>query len=220
MNDAELDKRIDALVSQMKERINLAIGVAADETHSFEEGEAILREVLDALKRYECHDVAADQLVNFSKVAYFRGNCRKTLALAREAAETARSAQTKRETESSLRQTAYRLLELSIDAAPDAPEARLVTELEQVLTPEDYCKALRKSAAAVTKTEEGESRSEITGFVHRLSLELLRQGLRQEKLGNTDAAKLLLRQTLPFLNPKRAELVSKELEKLENLSHE
>ncbi len=179
MKDAGYDQKAEAMIAQMKERVNLAIATAVDERHSLEEGEAILREVLDALMFYNSADIAAEQMVNFSKVALFRGGYRMALSMAREAVETAASEQARAKSADNLHGLAYSLLERSLRLPQEDPEAQVVRELEQVLTPEDYCGALRRTAAAVSAAGSGEERSRMAEFVRSLSLEVLRQGLRQ-----------------------------------------
>ncbi len=220
MNEAEFNRAAETMIGQMKERVNLAIATAVDEKHSLEEAETILREVVDALKYYDSADIAADQLVNFSKVAFFRGDYRRALALAREAAETGVSERNRTQAAENLHSLAYSLLERAICLPTDDPEADVLGELDQVLTPADYCGALRRAAAAAAGAEDEEAKRGLAGFVRELSLEVLRQGLRAEKRGDNKAAGTLLRQALPFLNPKRAAVVKKELEKLEAMDHE
>lgn len=220
MNEAEFNRVAEALISQMKERVNLAIATAVDEKHSLEEGEAIFREVVDALKYYDSADIAADQLVNFSKVAFFRGGYRRALALAMEAAETAVSERNRIQAEDNLHSLAYSLLERAICLPAEDPEAEVLRELDQVLTPSDYCGALRRAAAAASGAVDEEAKRGLAGFVREFSLEVLRQGLRAERRGDNEAAGMLLRQALPFLNSKRAAVVKKELEKLEAMDHE
>lgn len=214
MSGEDYSRQVEAIVGQMKERINLAIGIAADEKHTFEEGEKIFREVLAALEQYECYDIAADQLVNFSKVAYFRGMGGKALALAGEAAGKAVSESTKTAAGANLYGMAYKLLEVVLSLPADAPDAALLAEIEQILAPDDYIRALRKTAASA-RAADSEKRKSMADFARRLSMEVLRQGIRYEKMGDNKEAARLLREALPFLNPKRAAVVQKELERLE-----
>lgn len=218
MNDKEWDSKLKTLVQQMKERINLAIATAVDEQREFEEGEAILREVLAALEFYECYDIISEQLVNFSKVAYYRGKYSKALSFAQEAVEKGKSDKTKSSSQTNLHDIAYRLLEDALRLHSDNSGAGFYAELEQVLTPDDYCKALRKTAEAITKAKDENERGKMEEFTRNLSLEVLRQGIRQEKMGDNETAKRLFRQTLPFLNSKRAAVVKQEIEKLESLN--
>ena len=220
MNEAEFNRTAEALIGQMKERVNLAIATAVDEKHSLEEAEAILREVIDALKFYDSADIAADQLVNFSKVAFFRGGYSRALALAREAAVTGVSERNRVLAADNLHKLAYSLLERVLCLPREDPETELLEELDQILTPADYCSALRRAAATAAGTGDEEAKRGLAGFVRELSLEVLRQGLRAEKRGDNEAARMLLRQALPFLNPKRAAVVAKALEKLEVMDHE
>lgn len=214
MSGTDFSKQVEVIVGHMKERINLAIGIAADEKHTFGEGEKIFREVLAALEQYQCCDIAADQLVNFSKVACFRGEWSKALVLAEEAVEKAVSGKAKADANANLHGMACLLLENVLSLPVDAPEAALLAEIEQILTPDEYTGALRKTAAAV-RNADSEKRKRMVDFAHRLSMEVLRQGIRQEKMGNKNAAEELFRGALPFLNSKRAAVVQKELEKLE-----
>ena len=67
----EFELRINEIVKQLRERFNLAIAQAVDEKKTFEDGEAIFSDTLAVLDYYNCFDLESDQLVNFSKVAFF-----------------------------------------------------------------------------------------------------------------------------------------------------
>ena len=66
------DEQIELIVKQLIEKINTAISFALDESKSFEQAELIFNEAITVLVYYQCGDTAAEQLINFSKIAYFR----------------------------------------------------------------------------------------------------------------------------------------------------
>ena len=93
-------------------------------------------------------------------------------------------------------------------------------EIQNFLLPQDYCFALQKAYEATSRIKTKDDQIFIKGVLSKLSLEILRQGLRQEKNNNYADALLLLKTDLPFLNHKRAEIISNEIKKLENKINE
>ena len=215
MENAKLTEQLQLIVHQMMERFNLVTAMALDEKYHFEDAEKQFKELIMILETYRCYDLAADQMMNFSKVAFFREQYYKALQYAEAAAAKGTSSEKTTEAESSLHDMAYKILEISVQAPKDSEEARLISEVEKHLTSEDYCNALENVRRSIEMAASEEASNNVKAFARLLSLEVLRQGLRQEKLCNWTEALKLLRCVCPFLNEKRAMLVKKEIKKLE-----
>lgn len=210
MGESGLDKQVAVIVDQLAEQFNLAISVAVDEKRTFEQGESIFREAVAVLDYYSCGEIAAEQMVNFSKVAFFRKQYDKALYYAVEAADRGRQSAA-----DNLHAMAFRLFELVLVESSETIRGVDFEDLQDVLVPEDYCRALQNvyRAARQTKTEEG--RQFLAGVLKKLTHEVTRQGLRREKNGDVHGALLLQKTVLPFLNPKRAAVIAAEIKKLE-----
>ena len=213
------DEQVELIVKQLIEKINTAISFALDESKSFEQAESIFNEAITVLEYYQCGDTAAEQLINFSKIAYFRKECRKGLLFASDAVEKSASEEMRNKALDNVHNMAFKLLEYIL-VNENSSDCISFDDIQGFITPQDYCLALQNAYDAKTRIKTKEDQTFLTGVLTKLSLEMLRQGLRQEKNKNYVDALLLLRTVLPFLNPKRAELVSKEIEKLEKLNHE
>lgn len=213
------DEQVELIVKQLIEKINTAISFALDESKSFEQAELIFNEAITVLVYYQCGDTAAEQLINFSKIAYFRKECRKALLFASDAVEKSTSEEMRNKALDNIHNMAFKLLEYIL-INENSKECITFEDVQGFIMPQDYCLALQNAYDAKTRIKTKEDQTFLTGVLTKLSLEMLRQGLRQEKNKNYVDALLLLRTVLPFLNPKRAELVSKEIEKLEKLNHE
>lgn len=213
------DEQVELIVKQLIEKINTAISFALDESKSFEQAESIFNEAITVLEYYQCGDTAAEQLINFSKIAYFRKECRKGLLFASDAVEKSASEEMRNKALDNVHNMAFKLLEYIL-VNENSSDCISFDDIQDFITPQDYCLALQNAYEAKTRIKTKEDQTFLTGVLTKLSLEMLRQGLRQEKNKNYMDALLLLKTVLPFLNPKRAELVSKEIEKLEKLNHE
>jgi hypothetical protein len=213
------DEQVELIVKQLIEKINTAISFALDESKSFEQAELIFNEAITVLVYYQCGDTAAEQLINFSKIAYFRKECRKGLLFASDAVEKSASEEMRNKALDNVHNMAFKLLEYIL-VNENSSDCISFDDIQGFITPQDYCLALQNAYEAKTRIKTKEDQTFLTGVLTKLSLEMLRQGLRQEKNKNYMEALLLLKTVLPFLNPKRAELVSKEIEKLEKLNHE
>lgn len=219
MNPAKFDEQIELIVKQLTEKINMAISFAVDESKTFEQAEAIFNEAITVLEYYQCGDIAAEQLINFSKVAYFRKECRKALVLASDAVEKSSSDNVREKALDNVHNMAFKLLEYII--VNDDDKINIAFEdVQGFIMPQDYCMALQKAYEATSRIKTKEDQVFITGVLSKLSLEVLRQGLRQEKNNNYADALLLLKAVRPFLNPKRTEIVCREIEKLECMNNE
>ena len=210
MGESGLDKQVAAIVDQLAEQFNLAISVAVDENRTFEQGESIFREAVAVLDYYSCGEIAAEQTVNFSNLAFFRKQYDKALYYAAEAAD--RGGQSAAD---NLHAMAFRLFELVLVESAETMRGVDFEDLQDILIPEDYCLALQNvyRSARQTKTEEG--RQFLAGVLKKLTHEVTRQGLRREKNGDVRGALLLQKTVLPFLNPKRAAVIAAEIKKLE-----
>lgn len=212
------DEQIELIVKQLTEKINMAISFALDETKTFEQAESIFKEAVTVLEYYHCGDTAAEQLINFSKIAYFRKECRKALLYASDAVEKSVSENVRNKSLANIHDMSFKLLEFIL-VNEDNKINVTFDDVQEFITPDDYCLALRKAYEATSRIKTKDDQQFLTGVLWKLSLEVLRQGLRQEKKKNYADALILLKATLPFLNSKRSEVVSKEIEKLERVNN-
>lgn len=212
------DEQIELIVKQLTEKINMAISFALDETKTFEQAESIFKEAVTVLEYYHCGDTAAEQLINFSKIAYFRKECRKALLYASDAVEKSVSENVRNKSLANIHDMSFKLLEFIL-VNEDNKINVTFDDVQEFITPDDYCLALQKAYEATSRIKTKDDQQFLTGVLWKLSLEVLRQGLRQEKKKNYADALILLKATLPFLNSKRSEVVSKEIEKLERVNN-
>ncbi|SHK67749.1 hypothetical protein [Fibrobacter sp. UWH4] len=213
------DEQIEMIVKQLTEKINMAISFALDETKTFEQAESIFKEAITVLEYYQCGDTAAEQLMNFSKVAYFRKECRKALLFASDAVEKCISDDMRNKALDNVHSMAFKLLEFILVNENDKMKVTF-EDVQGFIMPQDYCLALQKAYEATDRIKTKDDQTFLTSVLTKLSLEVLKQGLRREKNGDYADALMLLKAVLPFLNSKRAEIVSKEIEKMENMDHE
>lgn len=218
MEGMEFDRQIEAIVKQLTEQFNLAISVAVDEDKSFEQGETIFREAVAVLEYYSCLDSAVEQLVNFSKVAFFRKKYDKALFYAIEAVNKKESGCG--DATDNLHAMAYKLFELVLVESSETMCGLTFDDLQEILVPEDYCEALKNIYNASKQAHTEEDKLLLAQVLKKVTLEVMRQGLRKKKQGETDKALLLLKTVQPFLNPKRAEVIAAEIEKLEGTGSE
>ncbi|MBP5222252.1 MAG: hypothetical protein J6Z35_03715 [Lachnospiraceae bacterium] len=215
MGMTDLDRRIETIADQLAERFNLAISKAVDEKNRFEDGEEIFRDTIAVLDYYNCNDIESDQLLNFSKVAFFRKKYDKALFYAAEAVAKSETDGRKKNAEENLHAMAFKIFEILLVTTEDFHDQIDFEGLQEYLMPEDYCAAIRNTYSARKNIKTQEDKTFLTGVLSKLSQELIRQGVRQEKCGNREGALLLFRTVFPFLNPKKAAAVSKEIEKME-----
>lgn len=220
MGETGLDKQIEAIVEQLVERFNLAISIAVDDNKKFEQGEEIFQESIAVLEYYSCNDIAADQLVNFSKVAFFRKVYDKALYYAGEAVAKSESQDKEETAADNLHAMAFKIFEIILVSSEEKPGGVGFEEVQEFLTPEDYCKAIQNVYGVSRKSMAQEEKLFLAEVLKKLSFEVMRQGLRQEKCGDKKDALLLFRTVLPFLNPKRASVISAEIRKLEEAVNE
>jgi len=214
----EFDRQIEAIVEQLTEQFNLAISTAVDESKDFEQGENIFREAVAVLEYYNCVDSAIEQLVNFSKVAFFRRRYDRALFYAIEAINMSENGCV--EAAVNLHAMAYKLFEMVLVETSETMCGVTFDDLQEVLIPEDYCEALRNIYSISKQVQTPEEQQFLAQVLKKVTLEVMRQGLRKKKQGETDKALLLLKTVHPFLNPKRAEVIGSEIEKLEGISGE
>ena len=218
MGEQELDSQVKAIADQLAEQFNLAISIAVDENQSFAQGESIFRDAISVLNYYNCTEVAVEQLNNFAKAAFFRKEYGKALYYAAEAWNRSECRNSK--VGADLHAMAFRLLELVMVESPETMCGVGFEDLQDILTPEDYCQALRNIYCDAKKVKTAEDRQFLAGILRKITLETMRQGIRREKLGDFPAAMQLLKTALPFLNPKRAAVITEEIKKLEESSYE
>ncbi|MCL4102511.1 MULTISPECIES: hypothetical protein [unclassified Fibrobacter] len=212
------DEQIEQIVKQLTEKINMAISFALDESKSFEQAEAIFNEAITVLEYYQCGDTAAEQLINFSKITYFRKECRKALLFATDAVEKSVTDNVREKASNNLHDMAFKLLEYIV--INDKGQINVTfDDVQSFLVPQDYCNALQKAYEARNLIKTKNDLVFVTNALKKLSMEVLRQGLRQEKDGHFADSLSLLKNVLPFLNVKRAEIVNKEIEKMEGISN-
>ncbi|OWV08105.1 MULTISPECIES: hypothetical protein [unclassified Fibrobacter] len=212
------DEQIEQIVKQLTEKINMAISFALDESKSFELAEAIFNEAITVLEYYQCGDTAAEQLINFSKITYFRKECRKALLFATDAVEKSVTDNVREKASNNLHDMAFKLLEYIV--INDKGQINVTfDDVQSFLVPQDYCNALQKAYEARNLIKTKNDLVFVTNALKKLSMEVLRQGLRQEKDGHFADSLSLLKNVLPFLNVKRAEIVNKEIEKMEGISN-
>ena len=211
----EFELRINEIVKQLRERFNLAIAQAVDEKKTFEDGEAIFSDTLAVLDYYNCFDLESDQLVNFSKVAFFRKKYDKALYYATEAVNKAKSQERKDAASENLHSMAFKIFEILLVTTEDFHEQIDFDGLQEYLLPEDYCMAMKNTYGARKRIKTDEDKNFLTGVLKTLSQELVKQGIRQKKNGNTEGALLLFKTVFPYLNPKRAAIISKEIREME-----
>jgi len=211
----ELDQRIGAIVKQLTERFNLAIANAVDEKKTFEDGEEIFRDTIAVLDYYNCFDQESDQLENFSKVAFFRKKYDKALYYATESVRKGKSAERVEKASENLHSMAFKIFEILLVTTEDFHEQIDFEGLQDYLMPEDYCRAIKNTYGARKRIHTDEDKKYLSGVLKTLSQELIKQGIRQKKNGNNEGALLLFKTVFPFLNPKRAAIVSKEIQEME-----
>lgn len=212
------DEQIEQIVKQLTEKINMAISFALDESKSFEQAEAIFNEAITVLEYYQCGDTAAEQLINFSKITYFRKECKKALLFATDAVEKSVTDNVREKASNNLHDMAFKLLEYIV--INDKGQINVTfDDVQSFLVPQDYCNALQKAYEARNLIKTKNDLVFVTNALKKLSMEVLRQGLRQEKDGHFADSLSLLKNVLPFLNVKRAEIVNKEIEKMEGISN-
>ena len=215
MGTKELDKKVAFIVDQLVERFNLAISTAVDEKKSFDQGEEIFLDTIAVLEYYDCGDIATEQIINFSKVAFFRKEYKKALAYGMKAVDVSKTNEKKETAYMNLHEMSFKLLEILLVTTEDLKEQVTFEDIQEFLTTEDYCVAMRNTYAARKKIKTDEDKEFLAGVLNKLSKELMRQGVRQEKCGNNKDAVLLFRTVTPFLPPKKAKLVTAEIEKME-----
>lgn len=220
MGETELDKQLEAIVDQLAERFNLAISLAVDEEKTFDQGEQVFQEALAVLEYYNCNNLVADQLINFSKVAFFRKKYDRALYYAAIATEKANVQDKIEMAHQNLHGMAFKILDLLLMHEDDAISVIDYEDLQEFLIPEDYCHALRNVYHSFQCVKSQEEKDFLSEVIKKLSLEVMKQGIRQEKKNHTDAALLLFKTALPFLNPKRAEIIKNEINKIEESHHE
>lgn len=218
MASVGFDEQIELIVKQLTEKINMAISYALDEKKSFEQAELIFNEAISVLVYYKCGDVASEQLINFSNISFFRKECGKALVYASDAVEKSVSESVREKASNHIHNMAFKLLEYILVNDDDKINISF-EDIQGFVSPEDYCMALQKAYEATKRIKTKDDQSFITGVLNKLSLEVLRQGLRQKKNENYFEALMLLKAVKPFLNPKRAEVVSNEIEKLESMNN-
>lgn len=218
MGESELDRKLSDLTDQLAEQFNLAISTAVDENKTFAQGEQIFRDAIAVLDYYGCGETAAEQLVNFSKVAYFRKEYRKALSYASEA--VSRQGDAAHGPLDHLHAMAYRLFELVLVDSENTMDGLTLEDLQEILVPEDYCQALKNVYRAAKQVKSGEEQKFLAEMLRKLAIETVRQGIRREKAGEYAEALLLFQTVLPFLNPKRAAVIAEEIRKLEENSGE
>lgn len=211
----EFEYRISEIVKQLKERFNMAISEAVNEKKTFEDGEKIFTDTISVLDYYNCFDLESDQLVNFSKVAFFRKKYDKALYYATEAIQKAKSQERIDAATENLHSMAFRIFEILLVTTEDFHDQIDLEDLQDYLTPEDYCIAMKNTFGARNKIKTDEDRNFISGVIKTLSQELVKQGIRQKKNGDTKSALLLFKTVFPYLNPKRAAIISNEIQEME-----
>lgn len=211
MNEAVFEEQLEMIVNQLKERFNLAIATAVDDKKSFDEAELIFQEAIGVLDCYHCYDVIAEQTMNFSKVAFFRQKYVKALYYASLAVEKSKLRESVEKNSENLHSMAYKCFEIIL-MREDVEIS--FEDIEQFLVPEDYCVALLNMSEGIKHIHAETDKAFLAGVLKKLSLEVMRQGLRQEKEENKTEALKLFEMVLPFLNPKRAEIIAKEIKKL------
>ncbi|SDB15028.1 hypothetical protein SAMN02910298_00802 [Pseudobutyrivibrio sp. YE44] len=215
MADLAFEEQVKAVGNQLKERINLAISIAVDEDKEFKQAEEVFQEAMTVLSFYNCNDVIVEQLVNFSKVAYCRELFDKALYYAEEAVRKSVAVEGRLTAEENLHSMAYRIFELILVAPERMNGIVEIEEVEDFLKPEDFCFALDNSYNAKKQIRTEDDKVFVSTILKQISLEIMRQGLRYERNGDKEAALKLFRAVMPYLNDKRAELISEEIKKLE-----
>ncbi|MCR5458962.1 MAG: hypothetical protein K6F51_03595 [Acetatifactor sp.] len=211
----DFEQRIGEIVKQLTERFNLAIAQAVDEKKTFEDGEKIFRDTIAVLDYYNCFDLESEQYENFSKVAFFRKKYDKAIYYATEAVRIAKAKERIDQATQNLHSMAFKIFEILLVTTEDFHEQIDFEGLQDYLMPEDYCIAIKNTYGARKQFKTQEDKTYLSGILKKLSQELIRQGIRQKNNGNTDGALLLFRTVSPFLNPKRAAIISNEIREME-----
>lgn len=204
-----MNQEIQVFTQKIMENLNMVFAMALDDQYEFADAQARFRELVDLLIFYHCDEAAADQLCNFAKIAFFRGQYAAALSLLAEAAEKTPNEEKRGQMAQGLHDMAFQLLERGLQG--DAPDAQLLELAEKQLAPGDYAAAMERARANARQPEE-------LAFVRRLAMEVLRQGIRLEQ-SQPEQALTLLRAAVPSLNAKRSALVEQEIAALERKLH-
>lgn len=211
MNHSQSPDLVEELVNSIKEKFNMAFNMALNQEYSMDSAEACFREPYEALFKFKCNDLAADQKVNFAKIWFFRGEHGRALAHMKQAVDVYTDGEAKEKAAFLFREMCGQILERGI-------RQKNTEALDMVATyyaPDDYRNSMELVAAAVGKCKDPAKRNSLKQLVAALSLEVLRQGISCLKEGRMEDGQLLLTTALPYLNPKRAEMVKKQLDVLE-----
>lgn len=211
----DFERQIEDLVKRLTERFNLAIASAVDEKKTFEDGESIFCDALAVLDYYNCHDLESDQLVNFSKVAFFRKKYAKALYYASEAVRKGKTDERVENASRNLHSMAFKLFEILLVTTEDFHDQIDFESLQEYLLPEDYCMAMKNTFASRKNIKSDEDKAFLTSLLKKLSQELIRQGFRQKENGNAEGALLLFNTVIPYVTPKKARVLSSEMKELE-----
>ena len=215
MTEAAFDKQVKVLGDQLKERINLAISIAVDEDKEFIQAEEVFQESITVLTYYNCIEAVVDQLINFSKVAYFRELFVKALYYADDAVRKSNTDELKKKAAENLHSMAFRMFELYV-VEPEKMQKKLdIADIEEYLEPQDYCLALENAYKANKHIKTEDDKNFVSSVLKRISLEVMRQGLKYERNEEIDSALLLLKAVIPYLNEKRANIINDEIRKME-----
>lgn len=211
----DLDKKVELIVNQLVERFNMATQIALDENKKFEQAQEIFEETLAVLDYYGCNENTADQLINFSKVAFFRKYYDKALGYATQAVSKSVGTQKENAASCNLHDMAFKIFENILVANDDENLGVNFDDVEEYLNPEDYCTALKHTYMSKERIKTNEDRDFFAKVFKKLTIEVMRQGIRYGNKGQAQDGLKLLKMVQPFLTQKRAQAVEQEIKKME-----